>query len=147
MLFNLKVIGGSDAKLTILIFLVHSIKHLNIYFISNFFLLFSVFFILVFVVNFILNNNFKNNCSFTILFNSNLESSFFFKFYTKFFCNFSNILKLKGIKDEKYQIKSYFLVFNYRKESIQILIQFRPPLIILIIFAYFFCYLLNIAFK
>ncbi len=139
--------GGSDAKLIILIFLVHPPKYLNLHFTINFFLLFSLFFISLFIINYILNSTFKNNCSFIILFNSNLKSSFFYNLYIKFFCNFFSILKLKDYSEEKYQIKSYFLVFNYRKESIQILIQFRPPLIILIIITYFSCYLLNIAFK
>ena len=136
LLFSLKIIGGSDGKLIILIFITHPVKFLNINLVTSFFLLFSFFFILLFILNFILNKILKDTNSFIIFFSSNLRYSGSEKLYIKFFYKFLDYSKLGDCKEEKFLCKSVFLVYNINKKKIQVLVQFRPPLIILIILTY-----------
>jgi len=143
-LFNLKVIGGSDGKLIILIFLTHPLKFLNLLFVNSFFLLFSLFFILLVIKNFTLNSLFKNNCSFHIFFDLDVNFTFFKKFYVKSFYKFLNYSKLSECKEEKIILKSISLIFNNRKKKFQILIQFRPPLILMIILTYIIAWLIKL---
>jgi len=145
LLFNLKIIGGSDGKLIILIFLIHPLKFLNLYFVTSFFLLFSLFFILLFLQNFILNSLFKNNCSFITFFNLDSTLSGFKKFYIKSFYKFLYYSKLREYKEEKILLKSVLLVFNNRKKKFQVLIQYRPPLILIIILTYLFAWFIKLA--
>ena len=49
LLFSLKIIGGSDGKLILLIFSIHPVKYLNYFNVLLFFLLFSLFFLCLFI--------------------------------------------------------------------------------------------------
>lgn len=71
-----------------------------------------------------------------ILFDLNLKFSVFKRFYIKSFFKFLNYSKLSKYKTEKMILKSNLLIYNNNKNRFQILIQYRPPLIIIIIFTY-----------
>ena len=146
MLFMLKIIGGSDGKLIILIFFSHPINNLNYHFANNFFLLFSLFFILYFILNLFSNNFFKVNYSFVVFFSSSRKISRFKKFYIKMFYKFINYSELSDLRREKYQIKFYLLIYNNRIKKIQILSQFRPPLILIIAISYYILIYLKVVF-
>jgi hypothetical protein len=102
----------------------------------SFFLWFSILIILVYVQNFIINSLYKNGYSFSIFLNINLNYSGFKKTYIKSACKFLNYSNLGTFKDEKFLLKSISLIFNERKSKFQVLVQFRPPLILLIVLTY-----------
>ena len=141
----MKIIGGSDGKLIILIFITHPIKFLSLNFIFTFFLLLSTFYILIFISNLAQNNLLKKKGSFICFFNSNLKFSAAKRIYIKGFFKFSNFSKLCDSRVEKNIVKSLFLIYNIEKIRIQILVQFRPPLIIFVILSYFTIYFLKLV--
>jgi hypothetical protein len=140
-LFLLKIIGGSDGKLIILIFLIHPFQFLNLFFIISFFLWFSSSIILVFIQNFIINSLYKNNCSFSTFLNCNLKYSGIKKIYIKSVYKFINYSNLSEYKEDKSLLKSVLLIFNIRKNKFQVLVQYRPPLILIIVLTYIIAWL------
>ncbi len=144
-LFILKVIGGSDGKLIILIFLIHPIQFLNLFFVTSFFLWFSLLIILIFLQNFLINSLNKNDCSFTTFLNFNSKFTAFKKFYIKTIYKFLNYSKLSEYKEEKIILKSILIIFNNRKNQFQVLVQYRPPLILIIILTYLFAWIGKLA--
>jgi len=90
----------------------------------------------MFIVRYIKNSIFNIKYSFTLFFNSNLKCSVFKRFYIKSFYSFIDYSRLSEVNEEINQIKSIFLVFNIEKRVIQVLVQYRPPLIILITLTY-----------
>ena len=144
-LFFLKIVGGSDGKLFILIFIIHPIVLLNLFTIFIFFLAFSLFFILIFIINGVSNNIFKDNYTFLLFFNFHSKISILKKVYLKLFYKFLNYSELCDYRERKYLLKSLGLIFNIRKNRFQTLCQIRPPLIIAIILAYYTLIYLKIA--
>ena len=112
----------------------------------SFYLLLSFCFISMFVFNFCLNNSIKKNCSFIILFNLDLSFSLFERFYIKSFYKFLNYSRLHAYEGERIILKSGFLVFNNEKKKVEVLVQLRPPIIILIILSYSFVCLIILGF-
>ena len=144
LLFTIKIIGGSDGKLLILIFLNQPINFLNFHFIFLFFLTFSLLFILIFMINYTINNIFKVRYSFVIFFNLNYNYSYIEKFFIKIFYNFINFSKLVNFNQDLNELKSLELIYNYLTYRIQILTQYRPPLIGIIIISYYLTFLIII---
>lgn len=128
-----------------MIFLIHPLKYVNLFFVFSFFLWFSLFFIILFLQNFILNSLFKNNIVFISFFDLYSKFSVFKRLYIKSFFKFLNYSKLSDYKEEKMFLKSLLLVFNNREKKFQVLIQYRPPLILLIIFTYFISWFIRLA--
>jgi len=60
------------------------------------------------------------------------------------FYKFLDYSKLSMYREGKYIFKSLFLIYNNEKKKIQVLVQIRPPLIILIIFTYLFVCLIKL---
>lgn len=143
MLYNLKIIGGSDGKLMIFIFFVYPIILLNVTVIFSFFLIFSLFFVIFFIVNLIINNIFGDNLSFIVFFNSNFKLSIFKKIYFRSFYSFFDYSDLSHHIDSRYPIKSLNIIYNLKKNKFQILCQIRPPLIVFIILSYYTIFFLN----
>jgi len=144
-LFFLKIVGGSDGKLIIFIFIVHPILFLNLTIIFTFYLTFSLFFVIYFIMNWVNNNFLKNNYSFLLFFNSNSKISILKKVYIKIFYRFFNYSELCDYIEGKYLIKSLNLIYNARKNKFQTLCQIRPPLIITIILTYYIIFYLNLV--
>ena len=144
LLFTLKIIGGSDGKLIILTFLNHPINFLNFNFIGFFFLIFSLLFVLIFIINLTINNKFKKAYSFIVYFNLNYNYSFSKKFFIKIFYNFINISKIVDYNEDRNKIKSLDLIYNYNTKKIQILTQYRPPLIGIYVICYYLTFLIII---
>ena len=144
-LFFFKIIGGSDGKLIIFIFIIHPILFLNLLVIFTFYLAFSLFFIIIFIINGINNNLLKNNYSFLLFFNFNSKISILKKVYIKTFYRFFNYSELCNYMERKYLLRSLNLIYNVRKYKFQTLCQIRPPLIIVVILAYYTIFYLKIA--
>ena len=62
------------------------------------------------------------------------------------FYKFINYSELSDLRREKYQIKFYLLIYNNRIKKIQILSQFRPPLILIIAISYYILIYLKVVF-
>lgn len=91
----------------------------------------------MYIVKYAVNSISKDKYSFIIFFNLNLKYSVFKRFYIKSFYEFINYSELNAFKEEKNIVKSPFLVFNNEKGVFQVLVQVRPPLIVLIFLTYF----------
>ncbi len=141
----LKIIGGSDGKLIILIFFIHPLQFLSLFFVMSFFLWFSILIFLVFVQNFIINSFYKNHCSFSMFLNIISKSSGFKKVYIKCAYKFLNYSDLSEYKEEKFLLKSILLIFNDSKSKFQVLVQYRPPLILLIVLTYLIVWFIKLA--
>ncbi len=137
LLFFLHIIGGADGKLFMLIFFVHPVKFLTFYFITSFLLLFSLLILLIFMINFANNINFRNNDSFEIFFNTNYKFSSFKRSFIKTFFKFLNFSELEYYNEDKHLVKSLILIYNSARRRIQILVQYRPPLIFISLISYF----------
>lgn len=142
-LFILKIIGGSDGKLIILVFIIHPISLLNLSILFTFFFVFSLLFAIFFSINLIINH-FKNHSSFELFFNLGLKISALKKYYIKTFYNFHNFSGLSDYNETKYLIKSLVLILNNKNSKIQILCQLRPPLTIIIMPTYYIIYYLTL---
>jgi Flp pilus assembly protein protease CpaA len=136
-LFLLRIVGGSDGKLLVLIFLVHPLLFLNFTIILIFFLIFSLFFVSIFTINLIINNSLKKSFSFFLIFNSDSKISVIKKSFIKGFYRFFNFSELGDYMEKKSLIKSLNLVYNVKINKFQILCQIRPPLIIIIMLSYY----------
>ena len=132
-LFSLSIIGGSDGKLLILIFLVYPLLVLNFTVILTFFLIFSLLFVMFFLINLVNNSSLKKGFSFFLIFNTHSNISVIKKSFIKSFYKFHNFSELEDYREEKLLIKSLNLVYNVEVNKFQILCQNRPPLIIIII--------------
>ncbi|MHA2398912.1 MAG: prepilin peptidase, partial [Promethearchaeota archaeon] len=104
-LFSLKIFGGSDGKLAILIFIIHPIRFLNISSIFLFYSMFSLLFILFFTFNYIFNIILHDKHSFTLFFNTNFEISIFKRGFFKYYHKFYDYSDLSHYSERKYQIK------------------------------------------
>jgi len=140
-LFNLKIFGGADAKLVIILFLLIPINFFYFSLIFKYLMLFFVFQAGYIIINFI-NNYCRNKCSFTQFFMINGKSSKFNRFYLTLFYKFSNYSDLDLLDDYKFLIKDCSLYFNFKDEKFQLLTQFRPPLILMIIIIYYFLFII-----
>lgn len=132
-LFSLSIIGGSDGKLLILIFLVYPLLVLNFTVILTFFLIFSLLFVMFFLINLAINSSLKKSLSFFLIFNTHSKISAIKKYFIKSFYKFHNFSELGDYMEEKSLIKSLNLVYNVEINKFQILCQNRPPLIIIIV--------------
>jgi Flp pilus assembly protein protease CpaA len=136
-LFILKILGGSDGKLLLFIFIVHPLLFLNISIIFTFFFIFSLLFILIFVSNLINNKRPQRNFSFLIYYYSNLKITCIKRFFIKTFYKFINYSKLGEYNENKSLIKSLDLVYNIELNKIQMMCQIRPPLIVIVMLSYY----------
>lgn len=140
LLFALKIFGGSDGKLVIIIFIIHPLSILNTSIIFLFYLMFSFLFILIFIINYALNNLLHDKHSFTLLFDTTSESSTLKKLFIKGFYKFYNYSDLSHYEEKKYHLKSISMVYNCKKNCFQLLCQYRAPLIPIIAISYYFSY-------
>ena len=145
LLFSLKIIGGSDGKLMILIFLIHPVKFLNLNFVISFFLLLSLIFCSVFFFNLLYNSFFNNSFSFEILFAINQNISTLRQIYFKIFCNFTILAKIYDYEDNKKTLVCSYIIYNIYRNRFQSLVQYRIPLVVIIMFSYYLVIILNIG--
>ena len=146
LLFSLKIIGGGDGKLIILIFLTHPIEYLEFGLVILFFLLFSLLFFILFFSNFLINHIVKNSYSFEILFSYDLKISFLKKFYLKMFFRFFNLSGIIDYQGYKKSIKSQTIYYNGIKKKLQFFAQYQPPLVFICILSYYAIFFLKIGF-
>jgi len=145
LLFSLRVIGGGDGKLIIIIFIIHPSIYLKTSYLVLFFLILSFLFLIFFFTNYLNNNFTKNSSSFDILFNLGIKVSIFKKVFIKMAYNFfyfSKIINYQGIKK---LIRSKFIIYNSRTNKLQYLAQYKLPIILYCILSYYFLLFLKIG--
>ncbi len=134
--FYLKIIGGSDGKLCILIFLALPINILTLSRILLFYTIFLTFYIILLLGNFLINTFSSKKEAFSLLFNFYIKASWSKKIDIITSHRLVNFLDL-----EKRKVKyiNYFdaFFFNYKKKKYQIIASYRPPLVLLSLFSFF----------
>lgn len=142
LLFYLKIFGGSDGKLVIIIFLCHPVSLLSFSALFGFYLVFVLLLCAFFMISFITNRTLRSY-SIDLLFpGGNSKFSTSQKIYINMVYRFINYSKLSNYKEQKYMIKSLYLTLNGKKDKFQILCQSRPPLTIIIVISYYILYYL-----
>lgn len=131
-LFSIKIIGGSDGKFVFFIFLTAPAKYFNIYYISLFFLFFSILIVFNAFVKILLNLSSKKR---ELLCYFNTEKlTLLNKYYIRSFYTLLD-LKMRSYS-HNYTLRSNYMIFNYYKEKLQFIVQIKLPLIIHIGFSY-----------
>ncbi len=136
-LFSLKIIGGSDGKLFLLIFSVHPIRYLNYYFVVFFFFFFSLFFLIMFFINLVHNSMKNNSYAFGVFYIFDVKLSILRKLFIKSFYKFFALSKLTDFEGEKIYIDYLFIVYNNQNRKLQFLGMYRPPLTLICFISYF----------
>jgi len=113
------------------------IEFLTLFRIYQFFLYFSIFFLLIFMLN-LLNNKIKKDFySYELLFDFYLKLSVLKRFYLRIFYKFIYLSDLILYNGDKTFIKSLILVYNESKKKFQILAQYRPPNVVILLISFF----------
>jgi Flp pilus assembly protein protease CpaA len=137
-LFCLKVIGGADGKLLILLIFSIPTHILNFEMIYFFFFIFLSLYLTLILVSSLFNIVLSKNI-FYIMINSLQESiTLSNRIFILLFCKFLDFSQINDYANAKFSLKSLNLFYNVKKEKFQILTQFRPPLVILIFITYNF---------
>jgi len=135
-LFLIKIFGGADCKLTILLFLLVPYPKLTLNFILFFYAFFSLYYFSLISILFFLNKTKRKNISFNILFATKDIQNCLKKVFLRIYFCFKDLRNLGTLNNNKYIIVNPELMYNYIIFKLQILIQYRFPLIPLIILAY-----------
>lgn len=134
-LFCLKIIGGSDGKLLIMLTFFYPIYRFNFQWLFSFFFVFLFLYLILVVVNYLFNNFLSNNNSYDMIYSLEENVSFLHKVFIITFYKFLDFSQINRYTNEKFVLKSLNLFYNKNKGKFQILTQYRPPLVILIFFA------------
>ncbi len=140
-LYFLKIIGGGDGKLLILIYILLPLDYLTFKYFILFFLNFYIIFIVLIFLNF-LKNIYKYYYSFDFIFNFHLIGSKIDNIYYLISYKFLDVSELGKYRGEKTQIKSLTIIFNNSNKRLQILAQLRQPLIIVFALSFNFVFLI-----
>ena len=142
-LFCLKIIGGADGKLLIMLTFFYPIYRFNFQWLFSFFFVFLFLYLILGIVNFLFNNFLLNNNSYDMIYSLKENISFLQKVFIITFYKFLDFSQINRYTNEKFVLKSLNLFYNKNKGRFQILTQYRPPLVILIFFANNYMMLIN----
>lgn len=142
-LFIFKIIGGADGKVFIIIFLNHSLIHLNFFYIYLFYLLFSFGFFLEHLIQLLINKLSGCEIFFELIIKEIPNKSILKKVYIKAFYTFGYIKNIGEIHQNKVNLVLDSFFYNSKKRKIQFLIHKRTPLILLITIVYITMYILS----
>lgn len=134
-LFCLKIIGGGDGKLLIMLAFFNPTHRFTFQWIFSFFLIFLFLYLILGLVNYFFINVLSRNNSYDMIHGLKENFSFLRKIFVIVFYKFSDFSQISRYTNEKFTLKSLNLFFNEKKEKFQILTQFRPPLVTLIFLA------------
>lgn len=137
LLFALKIIGGSDGKLCILIFLVCPIKIITFSKIILFYEFFLFIFMVFLLINYSINHFSSRKNSFNLLFKFYMKDIRIKKIFIQSTYIPLNLIELEK-KKKKFLKKINILFYNNKSEKFQILVQYRPPLVLFLLFSYIF---------
>ncbi|MBY9002903.1 MAG: prepilin peptidase [Candidatus Lokiarchaeota archaeon] len=141
-LFSIKIIGGSDGKLIIILFFSKILFNSLLSFIIVFYFFFTFFYIGLILMTFLVNGCIKYRFSFEIYFNTTFPLSTLKQIFIKSYYIFQDLSKLSEIKEDKYQLYNGGLFFNTKTLKLQILAQYRPPITLIIFLSYIVSFLM-----
>jgi len=133
-LYCLKIIGGGDGKLLIMLAIFNPTHRFTFQWISSLFFIFLFLYLILGLVKYLYINVLSRNNSYDMIYGLKENISFVRKIFVIMFYKFSDFSQISRKTNEKFALKSLNLFFNEKKEKFQILTQFRPPLVILIFF-------------
>ncbi len=143
-LFALNIIGGSDGKLCILIFITIPLKLLNLSSIFLFWGFFWLVYTFILLIKYCMNQFTSNKSLFDAIFDFYLEDNRIKKLHIK--TTFTPVTFRDYEKKKRYLLKEIDLLFyNNKIKNYQFLIQYRPPLVLIILFSYIFFLFYNIV--
>lgn len=131
-LFSLKMIGGADGKLLIMLAFFNPTHRFKFELIFSYFFVFLFLYLLLELVIYLFIKGLSKNNSYNMIYSLKENFSYLRKIFIKFFYRFLDFSHLNRYKDEKFVIRSLNLFFNEKKEKFQVLAQFKPPVVILI---------------
>jgi Flp pilus assembly protein protease CpaA len=141
-LFQIKIFGGADCKFIILIFIFTPYSGLSYNFYLFFYFFFSFFYFGLISISYFIKRAKKKHPSFDIYFETHNIHKVLKKHFFQIYFIFIDFVEIRSINKDKYHIASFDLVFNYSSFTLQVLFQYRAPLVPLIILAYFLCSLI-----
>jgi Flp pilus assembly protein protease CpaA len=141
-LFNYKFIGGADGKLIITLFLLIPIRIFNFRLIFIYFLWFFLCLFLLILFNYMINQYWNNKIPFEILFMTKGIISKSKRIYMISFYSFFNYSTFFSLNSTKHLLMDINLFFNYKTTKLQLLVKYRPPIIILIAVLFYLLYFL-----
>jgi hypothetical protein len=145
-LFFFKIIGGSDGKLIVFIFITEPLNNFHYSHMFIYFLAFCILFFALISINYLLNTKAYYKDSFDLLYGSYWYISSLKKFFIKFFYQFLSFSKIRKLEQTKYELKSFFLFYNIKSGNFHLLIQNRKPLILICVGSYYFLLLFKLFF-
>jgi len=141
-LFCLKILGGGDAKMIMIMFLIIYSPSLNFSIIYLFFFIFSIFFTQYHILKLIYVLINKQKFFFHILSQKGRKISILkqISFLTTF--QLKNLSELEYLDYKKGKIRLNLIIFNFNVNKFQFFIHIRPPLILLISLSFITCLIL-----
>ncbi|MHA1190724.1 MAG: prepilin peptidase [Promethearchaeota archaeon] len=141
-LFSIRIIGGSDGKLIMILFFSKPIFNSLLTFMIIFYFFFTLIYIGLILMKFLVNGCIKYRFSFDLYFNTTFPQSTLKKKFIKSYYIFQDFSKLCDIKEDKYQLCEGGLFYNSKTLKLQILAQYRPPLTLIISLSYIVSFLM-----
>lgn len=135
-LYWIKIFGGADCKLIILILFLVPYTKMSFNFIFIFYFFFSLYYLGIFSIIFLINRIESKDISFKILFATSDIQNCLKKIFLKTYFSFKDLRDLRGFNVNKYIIAKPELIYNCIMFKLQILIQYRFPLIPVILLGY-----------
>ncbi len=145
LLYSVKLIGGGDGKAILIIFLNKPLFSLQISYFVNFFLLFFIFFLTYLSFNIIINHFSNSKWVFEQYFLINNIKLIHYKIHYKSNYRFYPLVQFKTLYKKGRIIKPKLIIFNSKRNQLEIMIQYRFPLMIFFFFSYYFCFF-NLSF-
>jgi Flp pilus assembly protein protease CpaA len=130
LLYKIKIIGGGDFKVIILIFILCPQFLISFRFIFLFFLIFNSIFLLKKFFLMIFNYLTHSKELFYVFFNINRSYSRLKKIYFLLFYKFLDYNNINSSELSKYNLYSTNLIFNHKKGTFQVLVNLRSTLMI-----------------
>ncbi|MHA1677778.1 MAG: prepilin peptidase [Promethearchaeota archaeon] len=145
LLYSIKIIGGGDGKAIFVIFLNKPLSGLHGFYFVNFFLFFFMFLLVYLSLNIITNHFSNSKWVFKQYFLINNIKSIHHKIHYKSNYRFYPLVQFKTLNKKGRVIKPKSILFNQRRNQLEIMIQYRFALMILFFLSYYFCFF-NISF-
>jgi len=131
-LFSLKLIGGADGKLLIMLAFFNPTHKFKFELIFSYFFVFLFLYLLLELVFYLFLKVLSKYNSYSMMYCLNENFSVLRKIFVKICYRFLDFSHLNRYKNEKFVLRSLNLFYNEKKEKFQVLTQFKPPVVILI---------------
>ena len=145
-LYNLKVLGGSDCKLVILIFLIQPVELLQLFYLSLFFLIFLGLHNLTILARFLKNTIYSRELFDSLCYSGKIIQSRKKRLFLKSFYDFEPYHS--GLRDYdriKKELKSKYLFFSLSSKKLCLLFQPKLPMILLLTISFYILFFIPLS--